>query len=160
MSDPTHSSGEAASPILRDTERRRVGFYTTMTALERAAARPASGREREWTANVVTALADVEAKIVEHVESTERPDGLLDEIVEIAPRLGHKVQLLRDEHPAMHADTVALRERLTTAPATDDGGVADARDEIQRLLGLLHKHRQRGADLLWEAYNFDIGGEH
>jgi hypothetical protein len=32
-----------------------------------------------------------------------------------------------------------------------------ARDEIQRLLGLIMRHRQRGADLVWEAYGVDIG---
>jgi hypothetical protein len=27
------------------------------------------------------------------------------------------------------------------------------------LLGLLVSHRQRGSDLLYEAYEFDVGGE-
>lgn len=43
-------------------------------------------------------------------------------------------------------------------PAPTTGG-----DQIRRLgttlLGLLVSHRQRGSDLLYEAYGFDIGGE-
>ena len=50
-------------------------------------------------------------------------------------------------------------ERLEQA---EIGGVAwpldDARDDLQRFIGQVIKHRQRGADLVWEAYNVDIGG--
>ena len=34
----------------------------------------------------------------------------------------------------------------------------DARDDLQRFIGRVIRHRQRGADLVWEAYNVDIGG--
>ena len=34
----------------------------------------------------------------------------------------------------------------------------DARDDLQRLIGKVIRHRQKGADLVWEAYNVDIGG--
>ena len=34
----------------------------------------------------------------------------------------------------------------------------DARDDLQRMLGKVIRHRQKGADLVWEAYNVDIGG--
>ena len=32
------------------------------------------------------------------------------------------------------------------------------RNDLQRLLGGIVRHRQLGADLVWEAYNVDIGG--
>jgi hypothetical protein len=32
------------------------------------------------------------------------------------------------------------------------------REDVQRLLGRIVHHRQLGADLVWEAYNLDIGG--
>ncbi len=45
---------------------------------------------------------------------------------------------------------------------TEIGGVPwpleDARDDLQRLIGSVIRHRQKGADLVWEAYNVDIGG--
>ena len=34
----------------------------------------------------------------------------------------------------------------------------DARDDLQRFIGTVIRHRQKGADLVWEAYNVDIGG--
>ena len=75
-----------------------------------------------------------------------------------APRLGHKVQSLRNEHPEMQDATSALKARLTSTSVGDALPVAEARDEIQRVLGRLVKHRQLGADLLWEAYTLDVGG--
>jgi len=30
---------------------------------------------------------------------------------------------------------------------------------MQRVMGQVVRHRQRGADLVWEAYNLDIGGD-
>jgi hypothetical protein len=32
------------------------------------------------------------------------------------------------------------------------------RDDLQRLMGRIVRHRQGGADLVWEAYAIDIGG--
>jgi hypothetical protein len=43
-------------------------------------------------------------------------------------------------------------------PIPDDGPLDDVRDDLQRVMGLVVRHRQRGADLVWEAYNLDIGG--
>jgi hypothetical protein len=40
----------------------------------------------------------------------------------------------------------------------DECPVDDARDDVQRLLGEIVRHRQHGADLVYEAYHVDIGG--
>jgi len=153
-----HTSTQEITPTLEEVVRRRADLYRAILALERAAARPAVGREEEWVLGVVEALDEVGSEIVDHVEITERHDGLYDEIVDAAPRLSHNVQLLRSEHPEMQEATAALRTRLETMPFETPEQVAEARDGIQHLLGLLVKHRQRGADLLWEAYSLDTGG--
>jgi len=150
--------GQEITPTLEEVVRRRTDLYQAILALERAAARPAVAREEEWAADVVEALDEVEHEIVDHIEITERHDGLYDEIVYAAPRLSRNVQLLRDEHPQMQEATSALRARLATTPVEDAEQVAETRDAIQHVLGLLVKHRQRGADLLWEAYSLDTGG--
>jgi hypothetical protein len=36
--------------------------------------------------------------------------------------------------------------------------VADLRERANRLLGHLIRHRQQGADLIYEAFETDIGG--
>ncbi len=56
----------------------------------------------------------------------------------------------------------------TLAISTDDAArpaglgmedVAALRDLGTSLLGRLVRHRQRGSDLVYEAYEFDIGGD-
>lgn len=158
MVDPTEPSEQQVTPTLGEAARRRGGLYRSILALEQAAARPAVEREGAWTRGVIAALEALEREIVEHVEITEGPEGLYDEIVESAPRLGHKVQRLREEHPRLQEASATLRTRLGTTPVGDERSLAEARDEIQRLLGRLVKHRQLGADLVWEAYGLDIGG--
>lgn len=65
------------------------------------------------------------------------------------------MQRLRDEHPEMKASASTLKAQLA---AGWDQDVDEARGEVQRLLGRFVKHRQHGADLLWEAYTLDTGG--
>lgn len=49
------------------------------------------------------------------------------------------------------------RSRLCT-PTVPSGGVGAAREAALDLLGLLSRHRHRGADFVYDAYDFDIGG--
>ncbi len=146
------------SPTLAETARRRADLHTALVAVERAISRPAVGREPDWSKDVVRSLQDLDHAIGEHIEVTERTEGLYDEISAKAPRLAGKIQLLREEHPEMRQAAEDLIARFETAPVGDAWPVADARDDLQRLLGRLVRHRQLGADLVWEAYNLDIGG--
>jgi hypothetical protein len=56
----------------------------------------------------------------------------------------------------MQTAAAALRSMLEDR--RDTVSVDGARDEIAHVLGRLVKHRQHGADLLWEAYSLDTGG--
>ena len=143
---------------VEEAARRRVNLYHAILELERASARPAVEREREWVEGVIQALERLDAEIDEHIDITERDGGLYDEIAETAPRLRHKVTRLRDEHPQLRDTTRQLLGQFRSTPPDSPEGVTSARDQVQRLLGQLVKHRQHGADLVWEAYNPDIGG--
>ena len=155
MAESTQAPGVEATATLDEVVRRRADLYQAILALEKAAARPAVEREDEWAAGVREALVELQAEIADHIEITERPGGLYTEIVEAAPRLSGNVQRLRDEHPEMRDAADALHARLAAA---HEISIEETRDEIQRVLGRLVKHRQHGADLLWEAYNLDTGG--
>jgi hypothetical protein len=90
-----------------------------------------------------------------HVEVTESPGGLYEEIMEIAPRLANKIARFKREHVSV---TKAIKSALQELP--DDGLPApDLRGRLDRLHELLARHRRRGADLVYEAYHVDIGGE-
>ena len=146
------------SPTLAETAKRRADLHQALIAVEQAASRPAVGREADWTKEVVLRLEDLSHAIAEHVEVTERPGGLYDEICGLAPHLSDKMDRLREEHPEMQRGTDDLTSRLRTADPGEDWSLEEARDDLQRLLGKLVRHRQLGSDLVWEAYNLDIGG--
>ena len=146
------------SSTLAETAKRRADLHRALVAVEEATSRPAVGREADWTKEVVLRLEDLGHAIAEHVEVTERHGGLYDEICGLAPHLSGKIDRLREEHPTMRRGTEDLAARLRTTGPGEEWSLEDARDDLQRLLGKLVRHRQLGSDLVWEAYNLDIGG--
>jgi hypothetical protein len=156
MGDPERD--DDITPTLAETARRRADLHEALVAVERRISSPAVGREADWTKDVIRQLEDLAHTIDEHVEVTERRGGLYDEISERAPRLSTKIERLRQEHPEMRESTVALTKKLEITSIEGEPEVSEARDELQRLLGRIVRHRQLGADLVWEAYNLDIGG--
>ncbi len=154
MNDPRGADTEQ----LRHARRRRADLHAALVDLEEAISSPAVGRIESWTADVAKHLHGLLATIDEHIEGTERVGGLYDEIQARAPRLTGQIDRLRDEHPVMRERTRHLAERLEAQGVADDWPLDDARDDVQRVLGEIVRHRQHGADLVYEAYHVDIGG--
>jgi hypothetical protein len=154
MDEPKHEP----TPTLAEARRRRVDIHEALVGAEEALSGPASGREDAWAREVIDALAHLRETIEEHIEVTERPGGLYDEILDNAHRLAGAVQRLREEHPLLRDATSEAIRRLRTTPIGTTWSLEEARDDIQRLFGRIVRHRQLGADLVWEAYNLDLGG--
>lgn len=151
------SSGELA-PAFEEARRRRADLHAALIKVEKAVSGPAAGRADQWAAEVVKQLSGLRDAIDEHIEVTERAGGLYDEIRARSPRLSNAIQRLQEEHPSMRAMTNQMIERLGTTPVGEAWPLEEERDDLQRLLGRVVKHRQLGSDLVWEAYNLDIGG--
>ena len=142
---------------LESVRLRRAGLKSAMSGLEIAIAAPMPGRVREWAKGVKDALDVVYEVWTRHVVETEAPGAFLDELVETAPRLSMPAQRLRDEHTEILNVVLGIEERL--AAETDDTEWAEAlRADLTSLLVALARHRQRGADLVYEAYDVDVGG--
>src|SRR3954451_10458 len=144
---------------LHAARQRRKTLHDTLVHLEEALSSPAAGRIPGWTATVLKELYEVRDAFEQHILVTEQTDGLYDEILDRAPRLAGNVRRLRDEHPEIREGIAANLEHLEHTEIGSDGWPLDeARDDLQRFIGSVIRHRQRGADLVWEAYNVDIGG--
>jgi hypothetical protein len=147
------------SPALHAARQRRKTLHDTLVHLEEALSSPAAGRIPDWTATVLKEMHEVGDAFAQHIAVTEQEDGLYDEILERAPRLEGNVRRLREEHPEISKGIEAMLMRLeNTEIGTDAWALDQSRDDLQRFIGRVIKHRQRGADLVWEAYNVDIGG--
>ena len=150
---------EELTPALSEARLRRRTLHEAIVQLEMATSSPAAGRVPDWTARLAKDLTGVRDAFAQHVEATEKPGGLYEEIMGKAPRLANGVDRLRDEHPVITERIDETLARVESGEIEGDAWPVDnARDELQRLLGLVVRHRQRGADLVWEAYNLDIGG--
>ncbi|MEX2202792.1 MAG: hypothetical protein WD965_01760 [Actinomycetota bacterium] len=158
MSDQDEFAQPEMTPTLAETARRRADLHHSLIELEQTISRPAVGREIDWAKDVLRKLQDLAHTLDEHIEVTERPNGLYAEISSKSPRLAGKIQLLSEEHPKIREATTQLAARLEQTTIGEDWPLSQARDDLQRLLGRLVRHRQLGADLVWEAYNLDIGG--
>jgi hypothetical protein len=147
------------TPALGEARKRRQTLHDAIVRLEMAISSPAAGRVPDWTAQVAKDLVGVRDAFEQHVMVTEKPGGLYEEIMERAPRLAGTVKRLQDEHPAIGESVTSLVERLDAGEVETDTWPPDnARNDLQRMIGAVVRHRQKGADLVWEAYNVDIGG--
>jgi hypothetical protein len=147
----------ARNPGLDAIRLRRAELFESMAALEQALAEPASGRLAEWTEWVNVALVALSADIRAHLAITEGAGGLHGDVIVTAPRLTRAVERLVAEHVVIN-DMVCELETQARAVTTLDQ-VDRLRDLGHALMARLSKHRQRGADLVFEAYQTDIGGE-
>jgi hypothetical protein len=130
----------------------RAGLRAAIGQVESSLASPAPGRAAAWSQELGQQLGELSAAFDVHVALTEGPDGLLADIVEAAPRLANRVAVTRRDH-------VRLREQLDgilSSLPVDEGGVAETREQVVELLTAMVRHRQAGADLVYEAYNVDI----
>jgi hypothetical protein len=151
---------QSMSPALDDVRLRRAGLKAALSRLELALAAPFANRA-EWVMHVRDALDAVHDVWTRHIVETEAPGAFLDELVTEAPRLATPASRLRREHSDILTTIVAGQERLSAPPAEDDGYMVwaeELRVELTSLLAALARHRQRGADLVYEAYAVDLGG--
>jgi len=114
-----------------------------------------SAAEHSWRSQLRGLLDPVRKAFAEHRAATEGDHGLYAEVVNDAPRLARTVDGLVAEHHALDSAMARLArwadEVSADAEAIRRGGL--------EVLGELSRHRQHDADLVYEAYSTDIGGE-
>jgi len=118
-----------------------------------------------WRDQVSERLTGLRRAFAEHVGATEGPDGLYHQLVAQAPRLVPGVHGLVRDHRELLDAMEGLERRFcpeaeaASEPESGDPDVDQLRGWARQLIRELYEHRQRGADLVYEAYGTDIGGE-
>lgn len=143
------------TPFLEELRRRRGEMRDSLGAVELSLSAPAAADRSRWTQRVHAALAELSGDLRHHVSLTEGPDGLYGEVLAAAPRLAGSIERLTEEHGQMREQIDALLTRVDNAESLED--VTVVRDLGMDLLGTFLRHRQHGSDLVYEAYQFDIG---
>ena len=146
----------ARSRELDAVRQRRAELSDTLHVLSACVADAPSRPAVVWGERMHDALLRLASDFELHIEVTEGEEGLHQAILAGDLRLANQVAALSDEHPALAtgiAELVALTEPPVTAAA-----VAEVAARTTALTDRLHRHRKRGADLIWEAYATDLGG--
>lgn len=134
----------------------RAELGESMAALDAALALPV-GLGPVWRRRVRAALTELAHDLRDHVTLTEAPDGLYADLRTRAPRLAHDVARQLVDHVEVVAEVERLLDERDDGLADDDA-VRAHREAATRLLGRLVRHRQRGSDLVYAAYDVDLGG--
>ena len=142
--------------FLVELRRHRAELRESISALEDALAAPATADQARWAQRVHVALVELSGDFREHIDITEGPDGLYRDLLKTSPRLSDAAASLTREHVLIRGQIDHLLARVT--PDVNEE-VDRVRDLGTALLGRLVRHRQRGSDLVFDAYHFDIGGE-
>ncbi len=145
MSDP-----KPTSKALALAGEHRVKLKEAVSNLELATSSPIA--KVGWRDLVRGELYVLQRALDDHVKVVEAPDGLFVELTHLAPRLAHKIKQVRDEHPVL---THQVTETITLAEQSDDHG--EVRDATLATLIAIVRHRQNGADLVFDGYNVDLG---
>lgn len=124
-----------------------------MTELEAAASSPVA--MEGWLDQLSRSLEGLAKVFEDHVQMVEGDDGLLEEITELAPQLESGMEQMRTDHREIHTFLDNLKTAVKDAATTPDGA-GMIRGEVRALVSSLAEHRQRGADLVYDAYNVDI----
>ena len=133
---------------------RRDDLYEAILGLERALAVPAGDAPEAWGEVLAAPVARLVEVIDTHVDGTEGPGGLFEQIRDDAPHLLSVVERLRREHTPLEEAASALAAHA--AAVTTDAEVDEVRDEALDLVRRLLEHRHQGAELLFDAYQVDV----
>jgi hypothetical protein len=151
----------ASTSALEAAKGQRLSLRRAIGGLEQALAATDDpdglGGQDSLPARLGPVLEHLQEVFTVHVEVTEAPGGLYQEILENAPRLANRITRFRREH-AQITDGIG-QAIASSATATDPGSVQALRDHSVRLFADLVRHRKHGLDLVYEAYHVDIGGE-
>jgi hypothetical protein len=144
--------------LLKEIRRRRSELRDSMSALELALSGPApAGHTAHWVERVHAALLELSGDLRQHVAVTEGPDGLYQDLLRTAPRLTGPVSNLTEDHAVINEQLEEVLALVATPASSED--VEQVRELGTALLGRIVRHRQRGADLVYEAYEVDVGGD-
>lgn len=141
-----------ASGSIGEVRERREDLRQRMIEVEAAAARAVAGDPALWWTSLRRELEGLRLAWEHHVVTTEKPDGFLDELVAHAPQLARRRDLLLRDHVEING----LLDALLGPDASPSVDADAVRDRVVGLLGALVRHRHKGAELTYDAYNVDL----
>jgi hypothetical protein len=143
-------------PDLAAIRARRESLRRATVRVQALITRTAQERSATWVGEVAAAAGGLAQAWETHVLLTESRDGILEQIVDEAPRLSSTADRLRREHDQV---TARLRTAIGDLDSVDGSGVQRAGAGLAQVLATIAHHRRAGGELIYQAYQVDLGGE-
>jgi len=148
-------SGVAQLDTIKD---RRESLEIAQMALVEALA-VVRTRNADGLALVRDAAENANSVLDVHIEQTEAPGSVFDQVLHDAPHLECRIRRLRDGHVHLRAKLDHLLQMVRKAiEATVEAVVAELEAAADGFVEALNAHQNQGADLLYRAYQVDLGG--
>lgn len=141
---------------IQEAKKRRVELREAMIDYEAAITTPVASPT--WLENAVEGLEVLRTALGKHISEVDRADGIIAKALDHAPWLESHAEILREQHGDLSARVRRLGEILDGLDTSDATGIAIMREESYDLIRHLSRHRQNGAELVYDAYDMDIGG--
>jgi iron-sulfur cluster repair protein YtfE (RIC family) len=147
----------AESAALDEARSRRLALGDAADLIEDLIARP--GSDPQWTVRVADALQGMRQAFDSHVTEVEHDEGLLPQLRHDSARLSNAIDRMYAEHITIGAELDDAAELIRNCGGDCGTTMVEAiREAVVDVLRSVSRHRQRGADLVYEAYHVDIGG--
>lgn len=141
-----HARPGAAEGVRARRERLGAALHAFSVVLDSGATDPV-----RWVADVHDALRELRTDWHEHIARSESADGLLAQVREDAPWMSPRVDRVAHEHEVLSA---SIDEALAAWDA--DASPAEVEARLRPVLHELTRHRERGTELLMDAYGLDL----
>jgi chromosome segregation ATPase len=141
----------------REANQARQRMLRAMRELEKALAQPSYERRKVWRENVSRVLEQLQVVLRETRETADQEDSLLTVLAAEFPRLQPRCESLRGEYDAIQERIKELREQIADRePCSSD--IAGIRQKLADLLTAIRHVQAEETELIYEAYQVDIGG--
>jgi hypothetical protein len=143
---------EPPEGTLAPVRARREALETAASELEHTLAAPSA--TTQWRTGVVAALQRSGIVLDEHLHENQGQLGIPESVVQAEPRLAGPAEQLSREH-----DDLMSEHRRVSAVAVDASQPPDAvRDAAAGLATLMRRHVQHSHDLIYDAFEVELGG--
>jgi hypothetical protein len=157
LDTPDRETTPVPSQALAEARAKRADLHEVIVELEKATAAPGRDDGGEWSAGVHDALVDLGGAFERHIAVVEGPGGLFEDVQQAAPRLSNALERLRSDHLEIRTRIVEALDAVRSVAGRPAAPIERGREAVLVVLDRLMRHRQQGADVVYDAYAVDIG---
>lgn len=144
-------------PRAEQITQKHSALLSAIHSLEAALFSPAPGREREWATQVTGRLREVHGELETHRREAEGTDGLYEQLETVMPRAATRIQYLKDTNQSLVDRVELLIREVERIAKSGTGAFMAVRSNSTLLLGEMRHQQAREVDLMFEAFDRDIG---